>query len=148
MQKRFGLLAGLFLAGFALRPQIVGVGPLIPSIERDLDVSHAVAGLLNTIPVLCMGLFALPAPVLTRRYGSRLALADHDAELGLEIALGHDRRDHDRLPRADQRIRPFGEQQRRVRRRDSLLLRVVAVVQADTDDLRRTVDRQHAGEPK
>jgi MFS transporter, CP family, cyanate transporter len=75
VQKRFGLLAGLFLAGLALRPQIVGVGPLIPSIERDLDVSHAVAGLLNTIPVLCMGLFALPAPALTRRYGSRLALA-------------------------------------------------------------------------
>jgi CP family cyanate transporter-like MFS transporter len=69
------LLAGLFLAGLALRPQIVGVGPLIPAIERDLDVSHTAAGLLGTIPVLCMGLFALPAPALTRRYGSRLAIA-------------------------------------------------------------------------
>ncbi|HZT44906.1 MAG TPA: MFS transporter [Gaiellaceae bacterium] len=67
-------LAGLFLAGLALRPPIVGVGPLIPAIQDDLRVSHAVAGLLGTIPVLCMGLFALPAPALGGRYGSRRAI--------------------------------------------------------------------------
>jgi CP family cyanate transporter-like MFS transporter len=75
VRKGLGLLAGLFLAGLALRPQIVGVGPLIPEIQNDLGVSHAVAGLLGTIPVLCMGLFALPAPALSRRYGPRLAIA-------------------------------------------------------------------------
>ena len=75
MNKRLGLLAGLFFAGLALRPQIVGVGPLIPSIQDDLGVSHAVAGLLTTIPVLCMGLFALPAPRISSRYGTRLAIA-------------------------------------------------------------------------
>jgi len=75
VRTRLGLLAGLFLAGLALRPQIVGVGPLIPSIQHDLDISHAVAGLLGTIPVLCMGVFALPASVVTRRYGTRLAIA-------------------------------------------------------------------------
>jgi MFS transporter, CP family, cyanate transporter len=80
---RLGLLAGLFLAGLALRPQIVGVGPLIPAIKDDLDISHAVAGLLGTIPVLCMGVFALPAPVLTRRYGSRLAIAACLALIGV-----------------------------------------------------------------
>jgi CP family cyanate transporter-like MFS transporter len=75
VHRRFGLLAGLFLAGLALRPQIVGVGPLIPRIQDDLGVSHAVAGLLGTIPVLCMGVFALPAPEVSRRYGTRLAIA-------------------------------------------------------------------------
>jgi MFS transporter, CP family, cyanate transporter len=75
VHRRLGLLAGLFLAGLALRPQIVGVGPLIPEIQDDLDVSHAVAGLLTTIPVLCMGVFALPAPQVSRRYGARLAIA-------------------------------------------------------------------------
>ena len=74
MHRRLGLLAGLFLAGLALRPQIVGVGPLIPPIQDDLGVSHAVAGLLGTIPVLCMGVFALPAPEVSRRYGTRLAI--------------------------------------------------------------------------
>jgi len=74
VHRRLGLLAGLFLAGLALRPQIVGVGPLIPEIQDDLDVSHAVAGLLTTIPVFCMGVFALPAPQVSRRYGTRLAI--------------------------------------------------------------------------
>ena len=75
MHRRAGLLAGLFLAGLALRPQIIGVGPLIPAIEDDLDISHAVAGLLGTIPVLCMGVFALPAPRLGGRLGTRVAIA-------------------------------------------------------------------------
>jgi CP family cyanate transporter-like MFS transporter len=68
-------LAALFLAAFALRPQLIGVGPLLPEIQDDLEVSHAVAGLLVTIPVVCMGLFAPPGPLLAARLGSRAALA-------------------------------------------------------------------------
>ena len=60
-------LAALFLAALTLRPQIVAVGPLIPGIQEDLDTSHAVAGLLGTIPVLCMGLFAPVAAFLAAR---------------------------------------------------------------------------------
>lgn len=71
--QRASLIA-LFLAGLTLRPQIVGVGPLLPRIQSSLDISHAVAGLLSTIPVLCMGLFAVLAPPLLRRFGSRLAI--------------------------------------------------------------------------
>ena len=70
-----GLLAGLFLAALALRPQLVGVGPLIPKIQEDLDVSHAIAGLLGTIPVFCMGVFAPPGPYLAQRLGSRAAIS-------------------------------------------------------------------------
>src|SRR5215210_8069045 len=69
------LLAALFLSALALRPQLVGVGPLIPAAAEDLHVSHAVAGLLGTIPVLCMGLFAPPAGLLSARTGTRLAIA-------------------------------------------------------------------------
>jgi CP family cyanate transporter-like MFS transporter len=72
--RRTPLLVALFLAAVALRPQLVGVGPLLPSIQTDLGVSHAVAGLLGTIPVLCMGLFAPPAPFLSGRIGSRRAI--------------------------------------------------------------------------
>jgi CP family cyanate transporter-like MFS transporter len=72
--RRGPLLVALFLAAFALRPQLVGAGPLIPSVQRDLGVSHTVAGLLGTIPVLCMGLFAPPAAFLSGRIGSRRAL--------------------------------------------------------------------------
>jgi len=72
---RTGLLLALFLGALALRPQIVGIGPLLPEIQEDLSLSHAVAGLLGTIPVLCMGLFAPPAPHLAARLGSRRAIA-------------------------------------------------------------------------
>jgi MFS transporter, CP family, cyanate transporter len=72
---RGAALAALFLAALALRPQIVGAGPLFPDIQDDLDTSHAVVGLLATIPVLCMGLFAPPARRLVARVGTRSAIA-------------------------------------------------------------------------
>jgi CP family cyanate transporter-like MFS transporter len=74
VRRSAALLAGLFLAALALRPQVVGVGPLLPAIRKDLGLSHAAAGLLSTIPVLCMGVFALPAVQLARRVGSRAAV--------------------------------------------------------------------------
>jgi CP family cyanate transporter-like MFS transporter len=78
-----GLLVALFLSALALRPQIVGVGPLVPEIQDDLGISHAVAGLLGTIPVLCMGLFAPPAPWLLGRVGSRAAIGAAIALIGI-----------------------------------------------------------------
>jgi CP family cyanate transporter-like MFS transporter len=75
-----GALVALFLAGLTFRPQIVGAGPLFPAIQQDLDVSHAVVGLLGTIPVLCMGLFAPPAALVVRQIGTR-------AGIGLAIGL-------------------------------------------------------------
>jgi CP family cyanate transporter-like MFS transporter len=64
----------MFVAALALRPQLVGVGPLLPDIQDDLGISHAVAGLLGTIPVLCMGLFAPAAAPLARVRGLRNAV--------------------------------------------------------------------------
>lgn len=69
------MLAALFLATLALRPQLVGVGPLIPTIQVDLGISHGVAGLLGTIPVLLMGLFAPLGPWVAGRIGPRRAVA-------------------------------------------------------------------------
>jgi MFS transporter, CP family, cyanate transporter len=83
--KRAPFLVALFLAALALRPQLVGIGPLLPLVQHDLDVTHAVAGLLGTIPVLCMGLFAPPAPFLSGRVGTRLAVG---AALGLIGVFG------------------------------------------------------------
>jgi MFS transporter, CP family, cyanate transporter len=81
--RRAPLLVALFLAALTLRPQLVGIGPLLPSVQDDLGVSHAVAGLLGTIPVLCMGLFAPPAPYLSGRIGSRHAVAAAIALVGV-----------------------------------------------------------------
>ncbi len=63
----------------------MGLGPLLPDIGDDLGMSHAVSGLLPTIPVLCMGLFALPAARLAARWGTRHAIG---ACLALIAAAG------------------------------------------------------------
>lgn len=69
------LLAGLFLAALTLRPQLVGIGPLLSTIQQSLGVSHSVAGLLSTAVVLCMGVFAPIAYMISRRVGPRWAIA-------------------------------------------------------------------------
>ena len=69
------VVAGLFVASLALRQQLLSIGPLLPLIRGDLDLSAAAAGLLTTIPVLCMGLFAPFGPRLAARLGPRLAFA-------------------------------------------------------------------------
>ena len=69
------VLAALFLVALALRPQILAIGPLLLGIQTDLGVSHGVAGLLGTIPVLCMGLFAPLGAVLAASLGPRVAIA-------------------------------------------------------------------------
>ena len=69
------LLAGLLLAAAATRPQLVGIGPLLGRIQEDLGVSHATVGLLGTIPVLCMGIFAPLGPKFINRWGVTWAIA-------------------------------------------------------------------------
>ena len=75
LRHRLPVLAGLLIVTLALRPQIIGIGPLVPAIRSDLGISHGVAGLLGTIPVLCMGLFAPFGPTVARRLGPRRAIA-------------------------------------------------------------------------
>ncbi|HST24755.1 MAG TPA: MFS transporter [Gaiellaceae bacterium] len=74
MRQHARFVAALFLVSLALRPQIIAAGPLIPAIKGDLGISHTVAGLLGTIPVLCMGLFAPAAAYVAGRIGARSAI--------------------------------------------------------------------------
>jgi CP family cyanate transporter-like MFS transporter len=69
------VVGGLFLASLALRPQLLAIGPLLPAIRTDLGLPASVAGLITTIPVLCMGLFAPIGPRVAARLGPRLAFA-------------------------------------------------------------------------
>ncbi len=79
------VVSGLFLASLALRPQLLALGPLLPFIRDDLGLPASLAGLLTTIPVLCMGIFAPLGPRMTARLGPRWALA---VCLGLIAGLG------------------------------------------------------------
>ena len=70
-----GVVVALFAASLALRPQILAVGPLLPLIRADLELPAGIAGLLTTIPVLCIGVFAPIGPQIAARLGPRTALA-------------------------------------------------------------------------
>lgn len=57
-----------------LRIAITSVPPLLDVISADLGLSHAAAGALTTLPVLCMGLFAPAASPLAHRFGAVAAV--------------------------------------------------------------------------
>ncbi|MEE4150984.1 CynX/NimT family MFS transporter [Pseudomonas viridiflava] len=64
------LLLGLVLVALNLRPALSSIAPLLNDVSDSLGMSAAEAGLLTTLPVLCLGLFAPLAPILARRFGS------------------------------------------------------------------------------
>ena len=70
LRGRIGLLVAVALAALTLRPQLVGLGPVLPRAQDALGVSHAVAALLATIPVVGMGVFAPAAAPLAARVGA------------------------------------------------------------------------------
>jgi MFS transporter, CP family, cyanate transporter len=74
-RRWISVVAALILVGTALRPQALIIGPLVGQVQVDLGMSHAVAGLLGTIPVLCMGLLAPLGPVLAASVGPKLGVA-------------------------------------------------------------------------
>ena len=57
-----------------LRIAITSVPPLLDAISADLGLSHAAAGALTTLPVLCMGLFAPVASRIAHRTGAAAAV--------------------------------------------------------------------------
>ncbi len=64
------LLLGLVLVALNLRPALSSLSPLLAEVSSSLGLSAAKAGLLTTLPVLCLGLFAPTAPMLARRFGA------------------------------------------------------------------------------
>jgi CP family cyanate transporter-like MFS transporter len=73
---------GLVLLALNLRPALGSVSPLLRDIQGDLGLSGAAISLLTTLPVLCLGLFAAIAPMLSRRIGVGNALV-----LGLALII-------------------------------------------------------------
>lgn len=74
-RRWLAVVAALVLVGLALRTQALIIGPLVGQVQAELGMSHGVAGLLGTIPVLCMGLLAPLGPVLAASIGPKLGVA-------------------------------------------------------------------------
>jgi CP family cyanate transporter-like MFS transporter len=64
------LIIALILVALNLRPALASLSPLLRQVSADLGMSAVAAGLLTTLPVLCLGLFAPLAPILARRFGA------------------------------------------------------------------------------
>ncbi|MGE8414632.1 MAG: CynX/NimT family MFS transporter [Pseudomonas sp.] len=81
------LLLGLILVALNLRPALSSMAPLLSDVSQHLGLSAAKAGLLTTLPVLCLGLFAPLAPILARRFGAERVVLGILLTLALGIVL-------------------------------------------------------------
>jgi MFS transporter, CP family, cyanate transporter len=68
------LAAAVVLLAINLRSVLAGLPPLVDDVRADLGLSAAAAGVLTTLPVLCMGAFAPVAPRLAARVPMERAL--------------------------------------------------------------------------
>ncbi|MFB4213688.1 MFS transporter [Shouchella sp. JSM 1781072] len=72
--RTFYYLFALTLAALNLRPAITSISPLLESIQAELGMSGATASLLTTLPVLCMGIFAPFAAIISKKIGLERAI--------------------------------------------------------------------------
>jgi CP family cyanate transporter-like MFS transporter len=68
-----GRLALLWLAGADLRLTMLAVPPVLPLIHRHLGLSEEAIGALSGLPVLLLGVAAVPGSLLIARFGARRA---------------------------------------------------------------------------
>lgn len=68
------LLVGFFMAALSSRVQVVALAALATRIRVDLGLSHSAIGVLLTIPILCMGVFAPWAGPMSRKVSTKHAV--------------------------------------------------------------------------
>ncbi len=85
-RPRWLILAALVMVAFNLRIALTSVPALETDIQEATGWSSAAIGALTTIPVICMGAFALVVPRIARRIGRRHTVALALAMLTLAIA--------------------------------------------------------------
>ena len=77
----------LWLAGMDLRVPLLAVAPLLPLIRMELGLDEKGVALLSSLPVLLLGLAAVPGSLLVARIGARRVLLVGLTILGLAAAL-------------------------------------------------------------
>ena len=69
-QRSVVLLAMTWIVAFNLRAGLMGLGPILPGLTRDLGLEFVEASVLVAIPTAMMGLGALPGGWLADRWGA------------------------------------------------------------------------------
>ena len=85
-RERILLLVGLLLVASNLRPALTSVSAVLEMIGQDLGLGGAALGLLTTIPVLCMSVFALTATWIGERIGAERGVLWAVALIGVATA--------------------------------------------------------------
>lgn len=80
-------LVALLLVAVNLRLAIAAIGPVLDEMRTDLAMSHGVAGLVTTLPLICFGLLAPAAAYLGGRIGTSAALVAALVALAAGIVL-------------------------------------------------------------
>nr|WP_240955438.1 MFS transporter [Streptomyces thermoviolaceus] len=68
------LLVALVLLALNLRAPLTSVAPLLKPLRDDLRIGDTAVGVLTSLPLVCLGLFAFVAPRLGRRHATRTLL--------------------------------------------------------------------------
>jgi CP family cyanate transporter-like MFS transporter len=77
------LVAALCVAALNLRPAVTSISPLLNVIRDDVHINRTLAGLLTTIPTLCIGVGAFRVPARGARIGGERALAGAIGVIGV-----------------------------------------------------------------
>ena len=77
----------LWLAGVALRLTLLAIPPIIPMIQRDLQLSGTEIGILSGLPAVLFGAAALPGSALIGRFGALSTLIAGVIVTGIASAL-------------------------------------------------------------
>ena len=72
--KKWLIFAAIFFVSLNLRPSVTSIGPLVNTIQEELNVSSTMMSLLTSIPVFCMGLFAPFAVPMQKQFGYRTSI--------------------------------------------------------------------------
>lgn len=87
MRQPIGRSLLMWLAGIDLRLTLLAIPPVIPLIHRDLGLDEKSIALLSGVPVLLLGLAAVPGSLLIARLGARRALIAALTLIALSSAL-------------------------------------------------------------
>lgn len=84
--KKWIIFAAIFFVSINLRPSVTSIGPLVNTIQDELNVSSMMMSLLTSIPVFCMGLFAPFAVPMQMKFGYRTSINVLIVLIGLATA--------------------------------------------------------------
>lgn len=81
------IIIAIFVISINMRPAITSIGPMLETIREQLVLTNAQVSLLTSVPVICMGIFAMLAPFLNRSFGLKCTMTVMIILVGTMTAL-------------------------------------------------------------